>query len=310
MEIRTDLALEAREMIDEKRSEKMRDKDALPKGMFVKTRENNYILITDIEITSEEAAKKIGKKIGKYLTLEFKNPILDTLDNQENIAKSLSTELTAFISEFCNNSPVIMIAGLGNRNITADSLGPKVVDKVVVTRHVKNIEKNDNLEIDTRLGNLCAVAPGVMGVTGIETSEMIKGMISTVKPDILIVIDALASRKTSRVNTTIQISDTGIVPGSGVGNHRMELSQDVLGIPVIAIGVPTVVDAATIVGDALEKIVGDKKELDDWKQMERYRIAYAELNNMYMTGKDIDFTIKRVSYTLSEGINIALEGKE
>ena len=297
MEIRTDLALEAREMIDEKRSEKMRDKDALPKGMFVKTRENNYILITDIEITSEEAAKKIGKKIGKYLTLEFKNPILDTLDNQENIAKSLSTELTAFISELCNNSPVIMIAGLGNRNITADSLGPKVVDKVVVTRHVKNLEKNDNLEIDARLGNLCAVAPGVMGVTGIETSEMIKGMISTVKPDILIVIDALASRKTSRVNTTIQISDTGIVPGSGVGNHRMELSQDVLGIPVIAIGVPTVVDAATLVRDILEISNNDnnlKLESEN------------EIINMIVTPKNIDIAIERLSEVISSGINMAI----
>lgn len=297
MVIRTDLALEAREMIDEKRSEKMRDKDALPKGMLVKTRENNYILITDIEITSEEAAKKIGKKIGKYLTLEFKNPILDTLDNQENIAKSLSTELTAFISELCNNSPVIMIAGLGNRNITADSLGPKVVDKVVVTRHVKNIEKNDNLEIDARLGNLCAVAPGVMGVTGIETSEMIKGMISTVKPDILIVIDALASRKTSRVNTTIQISDTGIVPGSGVGNHRMELSQDVLGIPVIAIGVPTVVDAATLVRDILEISNNDnnlKLESEN------------EIINMIVTPKNIDIAIERLSEVISSGINMAI----
>lgn len=297
MEIRTDLALEAREMIDEKRSEKMHDKDALPKGMLVKTRENNYILITDIEIKSEEAAKKIGKKIGKYLTLEFKNPILDTLDNQENIAKSLSTELTAFISEFCNNSPVIMIAGLGNRNITADSLGPKVVDKVVVTRHVKNLEKNDNLEIDTRLGNLCAVAPGVMGVTGIETSEMIKGMISTVKPDILIVIDALASRKTSRVNTTIQISDTGIVPGSGVGNHRMELSQDVLGIPVIAIGVPTVVDAATLVRDILEISNNDnnlKLESEN------------EIINMIVTPKNIDIAIERLSEVISSGINMAI----
>ena len=126
----------------------------------------------------------------------------------------------------------------------------------------------------------------------------------------LIVSDALAARSTRRLNRTIQITNTGIQPGSGVGNHRNALTEESLGLPVIAIGVPTVVDAATLVGDALEKIVGDKKELDDWKQMERYRIAYAELNNMYMTGKDIDFTIKRVSYTLSEGINIALEGKE
>ena len=255
MQIRTDLALEAREMINEKRSEKMKQDNSLPEGMFVNTTENEYVIITDIQIKSDEAMNAIGKKKGKYITLELKQSVLDTIDTQENTAVTLAEEIKKFINEHSKKEPKIMLVGLGNRNITADSLGPKVADKIVVTRHVKNLQKkknNTNFEIDNRLGNICAIAPGVMGVTGIETSEIIKGMISTVNPDLLIVIDALASRKATRVNSTIQISDTGIVPGSGVGNHRMELSQEVLGIPVISVGVPTVVDALTLVKDMLD----------------------------------------------------------
>lgn len=288
MEIRTDLALEAREMIDEKRSKRMDESDALPDGMYVNTRETEYIFITDIVIDSEEASKAIGKKKGRYITLEIKNPLLDTNELQENTGNSLAEEIKQFIGKFGIREPKIMVAGLGNRNITADSLGPKVADKIVVTRHVKSMK---DIEIDERLGNICAIAPGVMGITGIETSEIIQGMLKTVKPDILIVIDALASRKTSRVNATIQISDSGIVPGSGVGNHRMELSKEVLGIPVLAIGVPTVVDAATLVRDLLGE--NDKMEIKE------------DFGNMIVTPKNIDIAIERMSDVISAGINMA-----
>ena len=288
MEIRTDLALEAREMIDEKRSKRMDESDALPDGMRVNTRETEYIFITDIEIDSEEASKVIGKKKGRYITLELKNPLLDTNELQENTGSSLAEEISQFISNLGIREPKIMVAGLGNRNITADSLGPKVADKIVVTRHVKKMK---DIEMDERLGNICAIAPGVMGITGIETSEIIQGMLKTVKPDILVVIDALASRKTSRVNATIQISDSGIVPGSGVGNHRMELSKEVLGIPVLAIGVPTVVDAATLVRDLLGE--NDKTEIKE------------DFGNMIVTPKNIDIAIERMSDVISAGINMA-----
>lgn len=288
MEIRTDLALEAREMIDEKRSKRMEESDALPDGMHVKTRETEYIFITDIVIDSEEASKAIGKKKGRYITLELKNPILDTNELQENTGSSLANEIKQFIGKSDIREPKIMVAGLGNRNITADSLGPKVADKIVVTRHVKKMK---DIEIDERLGNVCAIAPGVMGITGIETSEIIQGMLKTVKPDILVVIDALASRKTSRVNATIQISDSGIVPGSGVGNHRMELSKEVLGIPVLAIGVPTVVDAATLVKDLLGE--ENKTEIKE------------DFGNMIVTPKNIDIAIERMSDVISAGINMA-----
>ena len=299
MQIRTDLALEAREMINEKKSEKMKDTNSLPDGMFVNTTENEYVIITDIQIKSEEAMKVIGKKKGKYITLELKQSVLDTIDTQENTAITLAEEIKKFLKEHSKSEPKIMLVGLGNRNITADSLGPKVADKIVVTRHVKKLQNkknNENLEIDNRLGNICAIAPGVMGMTGIETSEIIKGMISTVGPDLLIVIDALASRKATRVNSTIQISDTGIVPGSGVGNHRMELSREVLGIPVISVGVPTVVDALTLVKDTLDIAEKDIPELEN----------NDNIANMIVTPKNIDIAIERISDVVASAVNMAI----
>ena len=296
MEIRTDLALEAREMIDEKRSGRMKQKNVLPEGMTVNNRETEYIVITDIDITSEEAERTIGKKQGKYITIELKNPELNTIEVQESVSKVLAEEINKFIMTLNREEPEIMIAGLGNWHITADSLGPKVIDKIVVTRHVKNMK---DVEIDGRLGSVCAVSPGVMGITGIETSEIIRGMLSTVQPDILFVIDALASRKASRVNTTIQISDTGIIPGSGVGNHRMELSKEVLGIPVIAIGVPTVVDAVTLVRDILEK-AGVKESEHILKEAEA-----KVTEEMVVTPNNIDIAIERMAAVISNGMNLA-----
>ena len=283
-------------MIDEKRSGRMKQKNVLPEGMTVNNRETEYIVITDIDITSEEAERTIGKKQGKYITIELKNPELNTIEVQESVSKVLAEEINKFIMTLNRKEPEIMIAGLGNWHITADSLGPKVIDKIVVTRHVKNMK---DVEIDGRLGSVCAVSPGVMGITGIETSEIIRGMLSTVQPDILFVIDALASRKASRVNTTIQISDTGIIPGSGVGNHRMELSKEVLGIPVIAIGVPTVVDAVTLVRDILEK-AGVKESEHILKEAEA-----KVTEEMVVTPKNIDIAIERMAAVISNGMNLA-----
>lgn len=299
--IRTDLALEAKEMVDENRAERLHEKDALPKGMSVKTRETKYIVITEIEIKSEEAEKKIGKKCGKYITLEMKNPRMDTKEMQSDAAISLSSEISKFIDGLNVQNPEILIVGLGNRNITADSLGPKVADKIVVTRHVKNT----NLEIDNRLGSVSAVSPGVMGITGIETSEIVNSLKDCINPNIIFVIDALASRSLSRVNATIQISDTGIVPGSGVGNHRMELSKEVLGIPVIAIGVPTVVDANTLVQDILSQ--GEYKCFDDSKKGNESdgEVHDFTIDNMVVTPKNIDIAIERISDVIASGLNVA-----
>ena len=197
------------------------------------------------------------------------------------------------------------MVGLVNREVTADALGPQVVDNLFITRHiVKEYGKAAyNCE---RMNQISALEPGVMAKTGMETAEIVKGVVAETEPDALIVIDALAARSTKRLNRTIQITNTGIQPGSGVGNHRNALTQESLGVPVIAIGIPTVVDAATIVNDALEKLLEEEKSLAGARFKERQKLSFAELNNMYMTGKDIDAVIKRVSFTVSEGINIAI----
>ena len=301
--IRTDLALEAKEMVDADKAEKMEEKDILPNGMSVNTRETKHIAITEIEIKSEAAERKIGKKCGIYITLEMKNPSMDTKEMQSDAARALAREISKFIDGLNVPNPEILIIGLGNRNITADSLGPKVTDKIVVTRHVKNT----NLEIDKRLGSVSAVSPGVMGITGIETSEIVGSLKDCINPNIIFVIDALASRSLSRVNATIQISDTGIVPGSGVGNHRMELSKEVLGVPVIAIGVPTVVDANTLIQDILSQ--GDYKcfKENDNKNSNEAQADEQDfiIENMVVTPKNIDIAVERISNVIASGLNVA-----
>ncbi len=301
-QVRTDLALEAKESISEAKSDLH--------GVVVEEYEieADSIHVTRVNIETKNAAKAMGKPIGTYITIEAPMMLEPDESYHREISLCLSQELLSMLPKKEGGISVLVV-GLGNREVTADALGPYVLDNLMITRHIMRTYGKAAYENDYN-NEISSMEPGVMARTGMETAEIVKGVVTETKPDVLIVIDALAARSTRRLNRTIQITNTGIQPGSGVGNHRNALTEESLGLPVIAIGVPTVVDAATIVGDALEKIVGDKKELDDWKQMERYRIAYAELNNMYMTGKDIDFTIKRVSYTLSEGINIALEGKE
>lgn len=198
----------------------------------------------------------------------------------------------------------ILVVGLGNREVTADALGPQVVDNLFITRHIVKEYGKAAYNCD-RMNQVSALEPGVMAKTGMETAEIVKGVVGETAPDVLIVIDALAARSTKRLNRTIQITNTGIQPGSGVGNHRNALTMESLGVPVIAIGIPTVVDAATIVGDALDRLLEDEDPASA-RYREKQKLNFAELNNMYMTGKDIDAVIKRVSYTVSEGINIAV----
>lgn len=189
-----------------------------------------------------------------------------------------------------NSEKSILIVGLGNSEVTPDALGPNVVSNMQITRHVVREYGKAAFGVD-KINLISSIVPGVMAQTGMETSEIIKGIIDETHPDLVIVIDALAARSTKRLNRTIQITNTGIHPGSGVGNHRNALTEESLGIPVIAIGVPTVVDAATIVNDAMENLLS----------------AMSELNNMYVTPKDIDETVKRLSFTISEALNMALQ---
>lgn len=243
--------------------------------------------------------------MGVYVTMEAPAMVEPDDDYHREISEGLAEELRQMLPGV-EEEQSVLIVGLGNREVTADALGPQVVDNLFITRHIVKEYGKAAYSCD-KMNLVSALEPGVMAKTGMETAEIVAGVVKETKPDLLIVIDALAARSTRRLNRTIQITNTGIQPGSGVGNHRNALTKESLGVPVVAIGIPTVVDAATIVGDALEKLLSEEREFDSMKYLGQHRNVFSELNNMYMTGKDIDAVIKRVSYTVSEGINLALE---
>ncbi len=298
-QIRTDLALEARESISEPQQEF--------RGVRVEEyyKEAEDIRVTKVHVDTKNAAKAMGKPIGNYVTIEAPAMVEPDEGYHREISDCLAEELLHLIPD-AGREKSVLVVGLGNREVTADALGPQVVDNLFITRHVVREYGKAAYNCD-KMNLISSIEPGVMAKTGMETAEIITGVVNETKPDVVIVVDALAARSTKRLNRTIQITNTGIQPGSGVGNHRNALTEESLGVPVIAIGVPTVVDAATIVGDALEKLLCDNEDFDRMQYMWQHRLAFAELNNMYMTGKDIDSVIKSVSYTVSEGINIALD---
>ncbi len=298
-QVRTDLALEARESISEAESEL--------RGVSVEEyyKEEEDIRVTKVTIDTKNAAKAMGKPMGVYVTMEAPAMVEPDDDYHREISEGLAEELRQMLPGV-EEEQSVLIVGLGNREVTADALGPQVVDNLFITRHIVKEYGKAAYSCD-KMNLVSALEPGVMAKTGMETAEIVAGVVKETKPDLLIVIDALAARSTRRLNRTIQITNTGIQPGSGVGNHRNALTKESLGVPVVAIGIPTVVDAATIVGDALEKLLSEEREFDSMKYLGQHRNVFSELNNMYMTGKDIDAVIKRVSYTVSEGINLALE---
>jgi spore protease len=299
LQVRTDLALEARESIVNESTEN----NVSGLRMEEYYHADADIKVTKVIIESKNAARIMGKPMGSYITMEAPAMAEPDEDYHREISECLARELVDIIPN-AHDEQSMLVVGLGNREVTADSLGPCVVDNLFITRHVvKNYGKAAYSR--DKINLVSSIEPGVMAKTGMETAEIIKGVVTETAPDVLIVIDALAARSTKRLNRTIQISNTGIQPGSGVGNHRNPLTFESLGVPVIAIGVPTVVDAATIVSDVLNKIEGEN--LDRVKLLDNFRSMFAELNNMYMTGKDIDAVIKRVSFTVSEGINMAAE---
>ncbi len=244
------------------------------------------------------------------------------MDSQdEDYHREISLELARIIKRLLpegKNTFSVLVAGLGNREVTPDALGPRVVDNMMITRHVLK-EFGKYAFGEQEVNAVSGIVPGVMAQTGMESQEIIRGVIKQTKPDVMIAIDALAARSTRRLSRTIQITDTGINPGSGVGNHRHGLSKETVGIPVIAIGVPTVVDAATIVSDTMQTLIQAMEEhshlstlstgLNALNDMEKYELIREllspQLNTMFVTPKDIDESVKRLSYTLSEGLNIA-----
>lgn len=296
MSIRTDLAVEMGEW------KQLGEEDG-----FLETVLTGRIPVSKIKIVSENASRLTGKPIGNYATVFFEGAFSD-----DDLFQEAVEQTARVLREFLKDAKTVLAIGLGNAEMTADALGPKVIDRLIVSRHLK--DQLPQLYQELSLGELSALRPGVLGQTGIETAELIRAAAQTVSPHAIVVFDALASRRVKRLCATIQISDTGITPGSGVGNHRSRIDQSSMGIPVISVGVPTVVDAATLTADAMEKIrdkMGDeaKKETKEWTEDEGQRLREAlggYENNLVVTPQDIDALIDRTAKLLSEAMNLSV----
>lgn len=275
---------------------------------------NENIKTNIVKITNEQGQQAIGKPIGTYVTVDIKNLKLATNEDIEKASDVVKDELKKIIDAHCESQDEILVVGLGNQFVTPDSLGPKVISEIEVTKHFIKYTPQYVIE-GTR--SVCAIAPGVLGTTGIETSEIIRGIVDKVHPKMLIVIDSLASKSIERISSTVQISDTGIVPGGGVENAREELSFNTIGIPVIAIGVPMVVESAVLVNDCLnlfiEKLQNEAKSndyLNDLKNKDNYEEIKESLNptgyNMIVTPKEIDDLIENMKDVVARAINFAV----
>ncbi len=315
--VRTDLALEVHEKNREVQK-RTGQENTEPYGEGVEVTEdgNDNIHVTRVKITSPKGEKSIGKPLGNYITLDIPRLKENDRDLYEDTCRAVAFELKRIIK--LGEKDTVLVVGLGNWNITPDALGPKVSSYLMVTRHLHEYLPE---QVDDGVRPVCSIAPGVLGLTGIETSEIVKGVVEKVKPALVIAIDALASRRMNRINTTIQIADTGISPGSGVGNKRAELSEKTMGIPVIAIGVPTVVDAATMANDTIELVIdslmAQPGASNDFYQMlknldekDKYSLIKEVLEpyggNLVVTPKEMDEVIERVSKIVANGINLAL----
>lgn len=299
-EVRTDLALEA--------SERLKTQEGKLSGISVAEEKIPKMdaTVTKVMIETKNAAKRIGKPIGTYITMEVPKLAQSDTGFHEKISKLLAKQIQELLKNMgFHKQSSIMVVGLGNRAVTADALGPKVIDHLCVTRHILSLYGKEAYAKE--MPSVSAVEPGVMAKTGMESSEMLLGVVQKIKPDYMVAVDALAARSTKRLYTTIQISNTGIAPGSGVGNHRNAINEETMGIPVLAIGIPTVVDAATIVGDACEAWWHESlKEVGPFpEEVKKY---FRDLKNMYVTTKEIDEIIECISYTVSEAINGVLTG--
>lgn len=291
--IRTDLAIETHELFTETAEQ--------IEGVSVYDKSVKDIKITQVTIDTDEAAEKMGKPVGNYITLTL--PDLRYIDKKlySRIVKHMSDEIKQLVCDDIDKP--ILVVGLGNRAITSDSLGPEVVDRLVITRHMFT-HAPEILSED--FASVCALAPGVLGITGIETEEIISAVCEKINPCAVIVVDALAARSIDRITSTIQICDTGICPGAGVGNNRREISEKTLGIPVIAIGVPTVVDAITITEDTLDLIFCDLGEKLPIEDIVRSGKVSKDILNFTTTPKEIDILIKKCAEVVANGINFAL----
>ena len=289
-QVRTDMALEASQAAG-----------SIP-GVHVSQWEEESVSITEVRVETEEAAQRLGKSVGTYLTLECEGVRRRDPAAREEVQNVLGEEIARLLPPDEQGAPVLVV-GLGIRRVTPDSLGPKTVDGTLVTRHLLR-ELPD--KVDERLNPVCAIAPGVMGATGLETMETVSALVKEIHPRCLIVIDSLAARASSRVGVSIQLSDTGIQPGSGVGNHRRALNERELGVRVIALGMPTVVYAVTIARDALE-ILGEGETNPAALDEVTKSLFENEIGEMIVTPREVDDMIDDAAQMLAGGINRALQ---
>lgn len=315
--VRTDLAVESKEMAETAFG------GPVP-GLNEQVEEHDGIKITRLDVTNEAASHRIGKMMGHYITLEV--PGLRTQDSelQEKVSAAFAKEFTSFLTKIgIRKGAKVLIVGLGNWNVTPDALGPLVVENVLVTRHYFELAPE---QVSPGYREVSAIAPGVLGITGIESSEVVQGIVERTKPDLIIAIDALASRSLERVNTSIQIADIGIHPGSGIGNKRRGLTQEILGIPCVAIGVPTVCYASTIVNNVFDlmkthfdqesgndepgqtrQILGLLTELSESERLGLVKEVLEPLgHDLIVTPKEIDEFIEDIANVIASGLNLAL----
>lgn len=306
---RTDLALERRDIYQKVNNLKQID--------GIKSTEEEItekLKVTRVEILNKNGEKAIGKPVGNYVTIDVKKLKLAEDEDIQKASEVVTKELKKIINIHTDKQGDILVVGLGNIYVTPDALGPKVINEIDVTRH---IIKYLPQYVDEGTRPVSAISPGVLGTTGIETVEILKGIVDNIHPKLLIVIDALASRSIDRISSTIQISDTGIVPGAGVGNTRQEISQTTLGIPVIALGIPTVVELATLVSDGIDIFIDRLQEkaesneyLNKLQQNDKYEEVKEALNvgdyNMIVTPKEIDDLIENMKDIVARGINFAV----
>lgn len=307
---RTDLADERRELY--KKANHMENE---VEGIETQVEEiSEKVKVTRVKVTNEQGEQAIGKRKGNYITVDIKKMNTITEEEIELAAETLAKEIKNLIDQKIEQKEDILIVGLGNSDVTPDALGPKVVKDIDITRHIIQYLPQ---YIDENARPVSAIAPGVLGTTGIETLEIIKGIVENIKPKLLIVIDALASRSIERISSTVQLSDTGITPGGGVGNARKEISENTLGIPVIAIGIPTVVETAVVVNDALDLLIEKLQEearsndyLNHLKEEDNYEEIKEALlpkdYNFIVTPKEIDQLIVNMSSIVARGINKSL----
>lgn len=307
---RTDLAVERREIY--KKANKIQDE--VPGIETEESEISDKIKVTRVKVTTEEGAKAIGKPIGNYITIDVKKLRNIPDEEMEKISKTISEELTALVDKHVNKEDEVLVVGLGNLYSTPDSLGAKVVQNIEITRHIKKYLPQ---YIDENARGISAISPGVLGTTGMETQEILQGIVQNTKPKLIVVIDSLASKSIERISSTIQIADTGIIPGAGVDNARKELTENTLGVPVIAIGIPTVVEAATLAADSLDILIqklqddaNSNEYLNKLQEEDKYELIREALMpnnyNFIVTPKEIDELIENMTKVVAEGINMSL----